>query len=444
MAKSKNKVKIVIIVCVVVLLVAMIVVGIVKKSKGGQVTVQTQKAQRTDIISIVSGSGRIQPRTQVNITSEVTAEIINIPVKEGDSVTKGTILIQLDTVQLEKDMEAMLYAANELDARLKGSQVLLDQAKDEYERQKGLFQKQMTAEQAYKAAFYNFRSQEANYLALLEQKKAATSRLDKARDNLKKTTISAPIEGVITWVDAETGEIAQAQTSFTQGMTLMILSDLSSFEVEAEIDETDIAAVEIGQKVNIEIDAFPDQVFRGKVIEIGNTATTSGLGSNEQMTNFKVKIEILDTHQKIRPGMSATVDITTHERFDVLAVPIQAMVLRADEPDPDKEKKKKSPEKKEEKEKGQTKVTPVTEKPAKEPGKLSPDKEKKKGVFVNRAGEAKFVPVKTGISDQQNIEIITGLQENDEVVVGSFRTLRTLKDETRIKVEKKTTEENTE
>jgi len=431
MKKKKSKKKILITIGVIVV-VAILVVLNLSQSRRGLVSVQTREVERTDIISVVSGSGTVQPITKVNITSEVTAEVIALSANEGDYVERGAKLIQLDTVQAQKDMESALYAANELEARLEGAEVALERYREEYERQERLYEKKLTSEQAYKDAYYNFKSQEANYNAIKEQTRAAFSRLEKARDNLSKTTITAPMTGTITLVDVEVGEIAQAQTAFTQGRTLMVISDLSAFEVEVEIDETDIAELELDQKASIEIDAFPDTTFEGRLVEIGNTAMTSGYGSSDQATNFRVKVALIENHPKIRPGMSSTVDITTNEHFNVLAVPIQAVVLREFDADSLKEARADSSEK------GNLAMASdisdsLPQKSRNGAGQV--DKVEKKGVFVVRDGTAHFVEITTGISDQQNYEVLSGLEAGDEVVTGSFRTLRNLKDGADVKVE---------
>jgi HlyD family secretion protein len=432
MKKKKGKKKLLIIIGAVVVVIVLVILNL-GGSQRGMVSVQTKKIAKADVLSLVSGSGTVQPKIKVNITSQVTAEVFNIAVREGDIVRRGKLLIQLDTLQAQKDMESALYAANEIEARLEGAQVTLDRYKDEYERQSSLYDKKLTSEQEYKDAFYSFKNQEANVAAMNEQKRAAFSRLDKARDNLRKTTIKAPMDGTITLIDVEVGEIAQAQTAFTQGRTLMIISDLSSFEVEVEIDETDIADLELMQKAKIEIDAFPDTTFEGRVAEIGNTALTSGYGSSDQSTNFRVKVALFDVHSKIRPGMSSTVDITTNEHNDVLTVPIQAVVMR--EFDPDSAKKSEDTDVDD----GNVAVaSPISDSAAADvEDEVSTSKKKveKKGVFVNRDGVARFVEITTGINDQQNYEVISGLEEGDEVITGSFRILRSIKDSTTIKVE---------
>lgn len=429
---KKGKMKKWLIIGGIIVVVAVLVIFNLKQSGRDQVTVQTKKTAIADVTSIVSGSGKVQPNTKVNVTSEVNAIIISIPVKEGDFVTRGQTLLQLDTVQLKKDLESAVYSDNELDATLQGAKVTLDQRKDEYERQKSLFDKKLTSEQAYKDAYYAYKNQESGFKATEQEKNAAFARLEKARDNLSKTTIKAPMDGIVTLVDAEVGEIAQAQTAFTQGKTLMVVSDLTGFEVEVEIDETDIADVRISQTAKVAIDAFPDTTFVGTVTEIGNTATVSGSGTNDQATNFKVKVALLENNDRIRPGMSATVDITTQERKGAITVPIQAVVLRNPEED-----SLEAPKGKPDIGSANDAVASTTSE-KKTAASMEKSKKDKKGVFINRAGAAIFVEIKTGIADEQNYEVLDGLQVGDEVITGSFQTLRTIKSGAKIKVDNRT------
>ena len=416
----------------IVLVAVILVVVNLLQSGNGAVMVQTKKAFITDVTAVVSGSGTIQPKTKINITSEVNAAIISIPIREGDFVSRGQVLLQLDTVQLTADMQSALYNSNELVAYLDGSRVLLDQRREEYQRQKDLFDKKLTSEQMYKDAYYAWKNQEASVGAMEQQKNAAAARLEKARDNLSKTTIRAAMDGIITLIDCEEGEIAQAQTPYSQGKTLMVLSNLSNFEVEVDIDETDIADLDVGQNAKIEIDAFPDTTFPGTVVEIGNTATAAGYGSTDQGTNFKVKVALNDINPKIRPGMSATVDITTKEHKEVVATLIQAIVVREFDPDSLKGSEAKSVT--------GTSAGEVAASPApSDSGASGPAGAKKKverkGVFALREGKARFIEVQTGIADKQNIEVISGLAKDDEVIVGSFRILRTLTEGAAVKVD---------
>ena len=249
---------------------------------------------------------------------------------------------------------------------------------------------------------------------------------EKALDNLNKTKIVAPMSGVITYMDAEIGEIAPAQNAYTQGKTLMTISNLSRFEVEVDVDETEINKVRFGHDAKIEVDAFPDTVFQGEVVEIGNTAVISGAGTTEQSTNFKVKVLFKDTDVQVRPGMSATVDIITNTRADACAVPYGAIVMRSLDPDSLARADKDA-----DSSEGLVQTAHAAELKTDslpEKGHTGKEGEKKdvKGIFVVRDDKAVFIPVETGIADQKNIEVVTGITKDDIVVTGPFRTLRTL------------------
>ena len=438
---SKKKILIFGIIAVVVLI--LIITNLATNTENSTDVNVIEVAQK-DITEIVSASGRIQPQTMVNITSEVNGEIISLLVKEGDVVKSGDLLVILDTVQLSSDAEQARYAVNEISARLEGARSTLDQAEEEYGRQEKLFEKDGTAETLYKNARYAFLNAKASYEAMQAQSRQLQSRYEKQLDNLSKTKIRAPMSGIITYLDCEVGEIAAAQTSFTQGKTLMTISNLDVFEVEVEVDETEISKIKNGQQAEISVDAFPDSTFSGEVVEIGNTAIYASSASQDQSTNFRVKVIFKDTEVNIRPGMSADVDITTNKRDDVLTVPFSAVVMREldlDSLERAREMAREAP--------GTTVVSEVqaaeTEgeeevKPTDIPADTSSEegeREDIKGIYVVREGQAQFLSVKTGIADQKDIEVVEGLEIGDSVISGPYRTLRTIKDGDRVNIVKK-------
>lgn len=395
--------------------------------------VNAEKAETRELVEQVSASGRIQPQTKVNITSEVTGEIIALKVKEGDYVNAGQMLIVLDTVQLKSNVDEARFAMTEIEARLEGSKVTMEQAKEEYERQERLFKDDLTSETAHNDAKYAYLNAVSSYDAMKAQAKQYSSRLEKQLDYLSKAKLVAPMSGIITYVDCEVGEIAPAQTAYTQGKTLMTISNLDVFEVEVEVDETEINKVELGQKVDIEVDAFADTVFPGQVVEIGNTALISSLSSQEQSTNFSVKVIFQETGVKIRPGMSATVDIITNKKENALSVPYSAIVMRSLDIDSLEQAKAggmANAEVDTEDSETSSMVSSVqaAESDTKEVNDKSDEvkREDVKGVFVIRDGKARFVEVETGIADQQNIEVISGIEDGDVVVTGPYRVLRSL------------------
>ena len=411
-----------------ILLIIVVVNVISSRKKTTQV--QAEAVKKRNVVEEVSASGWIQPKTRVNITAEVNAEIIAIPVKEGENVTKGQLLIQLDTVQLQKDVENYRYSLNELKARTEAANSSYLQSEEEYNRQKRLFDKKLTSETLFRDAEYAYKSNKYNYEAMLSQTKQGEALYAKAEDNLGKTRIEAPMDGVLTFLDAEVGEIAQAQTAFTQGKTLMTISNLAAFEVEVDVDETEITKISTGQNAKIEVDAFPDSVFLGDVIEIGNTAVRNATGQ-DQSTNFKVKILFNENNQNIRPGMSATVDIISNTREKVLTVPYGAIVMRMprDTIEIGTTSNSSGP--------GDVQAALPGANIADEDDDQGKEEEKElKGVFIMRNGKAKFVAVETGVADQKNIEVTSGLAEADSVITGPFKTLRTLKNGENVKAEK--------
>lgn len=419
----------------VVVIVAVLVYWNMVSSTAKTTEVQAETAKNRELVEIVSASGRIQPQTKVNITAEVNGEIIDLRAKEGDAVNTGDLLIVLDTVKLRTDVDQAMYALTEIEARLEGSKANLDQAEEEFARQEKLHQDKLTSETIYNNAKYAYLNAKASYNASLAQAKQLEARYAQQLDNLSKAKIVAPMPGVITFVDCEVGEIAPAQTAFTQGKTLMTISNLSVFEVEVEVDETEVNKLELAQMADIEVDAFPDTTFDGEVIEIGNTALVTGLGTQDQSTNFSVKVIFKDANVRIRPGMSATVDIITNRKEGVLTVPYSAIVMRAldldslelarAEDNADESSSVVSEVHAAEKEEGET-----------DTAQAEGEREELKGVFVVREGQARFVTVETGIADQKNIEITTNLEDGDTVITGPYRVLRTIKDGDHVEITK--------
>lgn len=416
---------------IIIIGVAVIVVGaiIVQNMVSGgpqKANVQVDLASIGDISETVNASGRVQPQTQVEITSQVPAEVVGLFVNEGDQVVKGQLLVQLDTVQLNSDVQQMRYSLDETEARAEAARVKLDQDKQEFERQQKLYEKKLTSESEFTSANYAYENSKAQFKASASQVKTQRARLEKALDQMDKTKIVAPMDGVVTFLNTEIGEIAQAQTSFTQGKTLMTISDLSVFEVDVEVDETEIAKLDLGQSAEIEVDAFPDSVFKGTVVEIGNSAMVQAGGSQDFSINFRVKVRFEPTTARIRPGMSASVDITTATDAGVAMVPYASIVMREISDDTLDDNTEDSSD-----------GLLVSEANAAE-GDVAEDdenlsgsseeKEKKTGVFVIRDGKAKFVEIQTGIADEKNIVALSGIQKGDTIISGSFKTLRELED----------------
>ncbi|MGB2804602.1 MAG: efflux RND transporter periplasmic adaptor subunit [Candidatus Zixiibacteriota bacterium] len=409
----KKKKKIIIILGAVIV-VAIVIVANMLKSGEKTYQVQAEKVERGDLTSVVTANGRIVPKTDVQISAYIPAKITKLPVEEGDVVQKGQLLVQLDDTEYRA-------AVNRSRAELASAKASMEQAQLVFNRQKELFGKKLSSEEQYDMARTDLD------LAKARHQQAAAS-LDQTRYNLSKTTMTSPMDGIVTSLNAEVGEIVMIGTMNNPGTVIMTVSDMSEIETEVEVDETDIAQVKLGQETEISIDAYPDTTFKGRVTEIGHTARVSGLGTQDQVTNFLVKVMLIDEVSTIRPGMSASVDITTDSRTDVLSVPIQAVVMR-------EEKSDTLTEEGEEKEGAVASTDSGSVKDEKK-GKKK-EKEEAEGIFLVVDGRSKFVQVATGIADQQNIEIVSGIDEDDQVVTGSYKILRTLKDGDKVKVTEK-------
>lgn len=418
-------------------LAAGIVVAMMSGGDDGVTEVQADLAYLDEISEVVTASGRIQPQSKVDVTSEVSAQVVELLVSEGDWVTAGQKLLQLDTVQLKADKAQAEYTLDEIKARTDASRIQYRKDKLNAERQTKLYEQKLTSEIAFTDAGFAYDKSKANYQAMQAQVKTGQARLDKAVDNLRKTTIKAPMSGVVTFLNVEVGEISQAQTAFTQGKTLMTVSDLSVYEVEVDVDETEIAKVQLGDEAGIRIDAFRDSVFRGIVEEIGNSARVQGQGTENYATNFLVKVRFIDSDIPIRPGMSATVDITTATVENALLVPYASVVTREFDPDSLDFAAVDEPSGG-----GLVDEVQAAENDETQQEKAATGKSRKKkkvkmtGVFKIENGKARFVELRTGIADERNVVALGGLTDQDTIITGSYQTLRKLKNGDPVKIDK--------
>lgn len=434
-AKKKSRKKLLIVLGVVVVLAIIIIANLASSSEKGH-AITAGEVEKGDVISEVTATGRVQPKTEVSIQASVQATIVELPVDEGDTVLAGDLLVRLDQTRYEAAVRMANASLASARATMKQNEASMLEARMARDRAVRLFQKglmseeqKITAETAYEVAKARYESAEYR----IEELRAS---LTQANDQLDKTILRAPIDGVITELNAEVGEIVLVGTMNNPGTVIMTVSDLSEIEVEAEVDETDIASVRLGQKAAINVDAFPDTVFKGIVTKVGNSARVSGFSSQDQITNFIVNVQFVETYSHVKPGMTAEVDITTAEHFDVLKVPIQAVVIRDELP----EEKKSEPEKESS---GAIAAQADSEADADLQEWLAEAKEYQ-GVYVIRDGRAKFVKVTTGIADRQDIEITFGLQGGEEIVIGPYRMLRRLKHDDMVKIERRDENNNAE
>jgi len=445
---------------------ALVVLGIIvlvtiNQINKGVTTVQTAKvASQDNLVSQVTASGEVKPTTYTNVTAQGFGRITQILVKEGDKIKKGDRLLLQEDVQASADVQAQSAAINSAQsgvlaadagyraaqADLSQQQANLEKAKLDWERGQGLYKDGLIPKQdfdqrksAYDAAFASVDSSKARVQSLkaqLEQTRSQVNQskavLVRTKDILSKTAYISPINGIVSYLPVRLGEYVVPGIQNSNGSFLMTLSDMSVVTAEVKVDETDIVNVRNGQEADVTIDAVPGKVFKGKVTEIGSQATlrSSGLATTQSTTStqeakdFKVVVTLANPPDNLRPGLSTTAKIKTAEKKNVLAIPIQALAVRTRK---DLEQAAKDAQKN-----GNSSVTLAAPPP---PAPGDPKKEEIQGVFVVNGKKAVFRPVETGISGVTDIEITKGLQQGDEIVVGSYKALRTLKPAASVKVD---------
>jgi len=390
------------------------------------ISVQTEQVKERDITQVVSATGKINPINKVELRPEVTGEIVELPVEEGDNVKKGQLLIRLKPETYVARRNSARASLNGAKANLKVRQAALDQVKSELERVEGLYTKQLSSDKEREAARANYLTAEGSYEAQKAQISQAEASLNDAEEQLAKTTIYSPIDGTITQLPVELNERVLG-SSFSQGTLLMTVADLSRIEARVDVDENDIVLISLGDTARVEIDAFSDQEFNAVVSHIGNSAITTGLGSQNEVVNFEVRIKLIDLDGKLRPGMSCDADIETDTRLSVLSVPIQSVTARMPKP-----------EKKKDEDEGKTDSTNSEKENIKEEEENEKPKEPIEVVFCIEDGEAKMKEVKTGISDDTYIQITEGIKNDEDVVNGPYRAIsKELEDGAKVSVTNK-------
>ena len=400
-----KKRKKIIIISAVIIVIGLIIIFNLQSQREKSIKVTVEKVEKHDLTSTVSASGEIKPKKNVNISAQVPGRIIKIGVEEGQRVKAGDFLMKLDSTQYEANADRDRALIHLYRTELIKAEAILKKDESFYKRQKKLYEEQLLSKEQLEEAKTLYEISIAQQQSIHYQIDQAQASLQSSMDNLRKTAYNSPIDGIITSLRVEEGEIAMIGTMNNPGTVLMTIADLSVMEVEVEVDETDVIGIKIGHHAEVRIDALPDQTVDGKVTEIGSSALQK-LTSSQESKDFKVIITLESPPENLKPGLSASADITTAEKKDVLAVPISALVLREKE---EEEKKK--------------------------------NEEQEEGVYVVENSRVKFYPVEKGIMGEMMIEIISGLEEGKEIVVGPYSALRQLKDEILIKVEEKKEEE---
>lgn len=402
--------------------------------------VETAEAKLRTITQMVSASGKIQPEVEVILRPEVSGEIIDLPVKEGDYVRKGDLLVRIKPDIYQARIDEINASLLTQKARMEQARASLIEAESRFKQQSALYEKDMVSEAEYIQAKSNYEAQKANFNAARYQMQSIEAQLDQAKEELEKTIIRSPRDGTISKLAVEEGERVLGQTQMT-GTELMRIADMNHMEVQVQVNENDIVLVSPGDTTNIEADSYPERIFKGVVTEIANSAEITGEGTNEQVTNYEVKIRIMTPHNlemagtelamretpenpegefypNFKPGMSATVDIETETAYNVVSIPIQAVTVR----DFSKDKK-------------ESETDTTSEISDEEERAIAPEEDLRKVVFIVEEGKAMRKEVETGISDNTHIQILSGVAANEEVIIGSYRTLsRDLNDGDKVKV----------
>jgi HlyD family secretion protein len=404
--------------------------------------VTAEKIEKRDLESIVSASGKIQPKEQVDISAETMGKVVSVTVNEGQVVKRGQLLLQIDPKNLEtavQNREASLNTArSQLDqtrGQIENSKIALKEAQDnlgraEAQAKAGLIPREQLERARNDVARQqtNLQTAEQNKTTQEQRIKVEEANLETARYDLNKVTVVSPIDGLVTRRNIDVGETAVVGTMNNAGTVLLVIADLSVIETEIEVDETDIPYINIGQPAKITIDAIPDKTFPGRVTEVGNSPILTGTAQTGRATNFKVVVTIDGSVPNVRPGFTCTAVITTATRPKAIAVPIQAMALRElvvdaegqivkpDAPLP-----------------GQ-KAPPGPPRPGALDLKPGQTRKEIEGVFLVRDGHAVFQPVKVGIAGEKYFEVLEGLKEGDEVITGPFTSVRNLREGQEVRV----------
>ncbi|MGB2765420.1 MAG: efflux RND transporter periplasmic adaptor subunit [Candidatus Aminicenantaceae bacterium] len=394
-----------IIIFAVIFLIGIIIIFNLQSQREKSIKVTVEKVEKHDLISKISASGEVKPKKNVNISAHIPGRIVKIGVEEGQLVKAGDFLLKLDSTQYEANADRTRALIDSHKANLIMAKAGLKRDDSFYQRQIKLYEEKLISEEQLETAKAQYEISKAQQQGITYQIDQAQASLQSALDDLSKTVYYSPIDGIITSLRVEEGEIAMIGTMNNPGTILMTIADLSVMEVEVEVDETDVIGVRIAQYAEVKVDAFPDQTIKGKVTEIGSSALQQTTLSQESK-DFKVIITLENPPEDLKPGLSASADIITAEKIDVLAVPISALVLREKEGE------------KEEKNDGQ-----------------------EEGVYIVKESRVKFYPVEKGIMGEMMIEIKSGLEEGQEIVVGPYSALRQLKDDILIKTEEKEEEE---
>lgn len=444
-AKKKSRTRLWIILGCVVLLGALGAVAAARnRNKEKPITVTTDKTFIKTITHVVTATGKVQPETEVKISPEVAGELTAIPVVEGQTVRKGDLLVRIKQdfylAQVEQQ-EAALASARAASVL---SQARLAKAEQDFKQANDLHVKQLISEAEFTSARTNLNVARADYESSLAQIRRTEGALSQFRDQLAKTTIYAPMDGTVSSLTSEVGERVVGTGQFA-GTEIMRIADLSAMEVRVRVNENDVVNVKVGDRAIVAVDAFPGRKFEGKVNEISSSALSAGgqsqaaqliASASDEVTNFLVKVRIEGSDVRLRPGMSATVDIETQTVENVVAAPIQSVTVRAEGGKSSQELAEARAKEAKERSGNDLDVASERDEARRQRERLQ------RVVFVRVGDKVEMRPVETGIADNDHIEVRRGLKDGEEIVSGSYAAIsRTLKDGARIVLEKRKKDE---
>jgi HlyD family secretion protein len=393
----KSKRKKIIFIFSVIIVIGLVILFNLRAQREKSVKVTVEKVKTNDLTSIISASGEVKPKKNVNISAHVPGRIIKIGVIEGQEVKAGDFLLKLDSAQYEANADRDRALIQSYQAQL----IQAEREQNSYDRQKKLYDDRLISQEQLESAKVQYDISRAEVQAIRHQIQQAEASLKSTLDTLSKTVYNSPIDGIITSLRVEEGEVAIIGTMNNPGTVLMTIADLSEMEVEVEVDETDVIGARIGQKAEVKVDALPNQTLSGTVTEIGSSAIQKLTTTQQESRDFQVTITLENPPRVLRPGLSASADIITATKKGVLALPISALVLRE----------------------------------TTSQNSLQKEKKEEEGIYTVENGRAKFCPVTKGIIGGLLVEISSGLKEGQEVIVGPYTALRELKDGMLIKPE---------
>src|ERR1700724_154605 len=415
-----------------------LIVSIALSKREKPIPVTTEKAVRKTILQIVSATGKVQPETEVKISPEVAGEIIELPVADGMGINKGDLLVKIKPDSYKavlEQQEAAISTAKATNLQLKATLVKCEQ---DLKRADDMFAKKTISVQEYNTAQAAYDVAKNTYQSSWHEIEQAQPSSSQARDQLSKTTVYSPINGPVTILNSKLGERIVATGQFA-GTEVMRVADLSRMQAVIDVNENDVPNVKIGDKANVKIDAYGDRKFKGTVAQIGNTGKTTGSGTQEEVTNFEVKINLDRDNVLLRPGLSCTADIETNIVKDAVAVPMKAVTIRTGDSNLSPEEIEKKKQKAAERDKGDNNADYVNERAEKAAQKEEREK-LVKVVFLKKGSKAQMLRVTTGISDDTYMEIRSGVKPGDEVISGSYSAIsRKLKDGAKVSYDKEGT-----